>query len=104
MGMMIVKTKKMSTKEVKKKFHDFIDELADDCGPELEEMADSLKEHGDDFIDALSHGGNYRDGSGNYREASSGNGNYRTGRSSGVSSDSGPVSSSRNSSWPSSVA
>ena len=37
MSLMIIKTKKMSAKEVKHKFHEFVDELADDCGPELEE-------------------------------------------------------------------
>lgn len=67
MSLMIIKTKKMSAKEVKHKFHEFVDELADDCGPELEEMAEGLKQHGDEFIDALS---------GNGHEAS-----YRRGRS-----------------------
>ena len=63
---MIIKTKKLSAKEVKKKFHDFVDELADGCGPELEQEAESLKKHGDEFIEQLSGaetgGGQYRGG------------------------------------------
>ena len=64
--MMIIKTKKMSEKDVKKKFHDFIDELTDECGPELEQEAEDLKMHGDEFIEQLSDaeagGGQYRGG------------------------------------------
>lgn len=83
---MIIKTKKLSAKEVKKKFHDFVDELADGCGPELEQEAESLKKHGDEFIEQLSgaegggqssgqYRGGYRDGGGNYRN----DGMYRNG-------------------------
>ena len=50
---MIIKTKKLSPREVKKKLRDFIDEISDDCGPEMEQMAEELKAHGDEFIDAL---------------------------------------------------
>lgn len=92
----IIKTRKLSPREVKKKFRDFVDELSEDCGPEIEEMAEDLKAHGDEFIDMLSgkeesRGGNYRDGSnrndggmyGGYRgdgDNMSGSGNYRRGR------------------------
>ena len=62
---MIIKTRKLSPKEVKKKLHDFIDDISDECGPEIEEMAEELKAHGDEFIDALSGKGNQRGG--NYR-------------------------------------
>lgn len=51
---MIIKTKKMSPREVKKKLRDFIDEISDGCGPEVEQMADELKQYGDQFVDALS--------------------------------------------------
>lgn len=68
MGMMIIKTKKMSTREVKKKLHEFIDAISEDCGPEIEQMAEELKMHGDSFVDALSgEGVQYRDHSGGYR-------------------------------------
>ncbi len=73
---MIIKTKKMSPREVKKKLHDFIDGISEDCGPEIEGMAEELKAHGDEFVDALS--GNYRSsGGGQYRWNGSGSGNYR---------------------------
>ena len=73
---MIIKTKKLSAKEVKKKFHDFVDELADGCGPELEQDAESLKKHGAEFVERLSgesaakyrDGGSYRDGNMGYRD------------------------------------
>lgn len=69
MGMMIIKTKKMSPREVKKKLHEFIDNISEDCGPEIDQMADELKQHGDAFVDALSgYGGegvNYRGNGGN---------------------------------------
>ena len=52
--MMIIKTKKMSPREVKKKLHEFIDNISEDCGPEIDQMADELKQHGDAFVDALS--------------------------------------------------
>lgn len=67
---MIIKTRKLSPREVKKKLRNFIDEISEDCGPEVEEMADELKEHGDAFIDSLSGGSaSYRDGRGPmYRE------------------------------------
>jgi hypothetical protein len=68
MGMMIVKTKKMSAREVKKKLHDFIDGISEDCGPEIEDMAEELKAHGDEFVDALSgERADYRDGGTSYR-------------------------------------
>lgn len=54
---MIIKTRKLSPKEVKKKLRDFIDEISEDCGPEVEQMADELKGYGDQFIDALSGNG-----------------------------------------------
>lgn len=54
MGMMIIKTKKLSPREVKKKLHEFIDNISEDCGPEIDQMADELKQHGDAFVDALS--------------------------------------------------
>lgn len=67
---MIIKTKKMSAREVKKKLHDFIDSISEDCGPEVEEMAEELKAHGDDFVEALNgmmRGADYRDNGMNYR-------------------------------------
>lgn len=64
---MIIKTKKMSAKDVKSKLHEFIDELADDCGPDVERMAEELKAHGDEFIDALSGGAEYRNNGAGYR-------------------------------------
>lgn len=68
MGMMIIKTKKMSAREVKKKLHDFIDGISEDCGPEIEGMAEELKAHGDEFVDALSgERADYRDGGTSYR-------------------------------------
>lgn len=82
MGTMIIKTKKMSAKDVKHKFHEFVDELADDCGPDMEAMAEELKAYGDEFIDVLSgetsfrEGTSYRSGGGSYRNG----GNYRGGR------------------------
>lgn len=51
---MIIKTKKLSPREVKKKLHEFIDNISEDCGPEIDQMADELKKHGDAFVDALS--------------------------------------------------
>ncbi len=84
-NLMIIKTRKLSPKEVKKKLHDFIDEISDDCGPEIEDMAEELKAHGDEFIDALSgkgsqRGGSYRNGGGGYqRTGMNGGGNYRHG-------------------------
>lgn len=53
----IIRTRKLSPREVKKKLRDFIDEISDDCGPELEKMADELKAYGDQFIDAISGNG-----------------------------------------------
>lgn len=79
---MIIKTRKLSPKEVKKKLRDFIDEISDDCGPEIDQMADELKEHGDAFIDAISGiglqrgGGYYRNGGGGMN---GGSGNQRSG-------------------------
>lgn len=68
-NVMIIKTRKLSAREVKKKLRDFIDEISDGCGPEIEQMADELKDYGDQFVDALS--GNYREGgSGSYRSGS----------------------------------
>ena len=83
---MIIKTKKLSPREVKKKLHEFIDSISEDCGPEIEEMADELKAHGDSFVDALTGnratGGSYRDGSnGQYRDGQGMGGQYRHGRS-----------------------
>lgn len=63
---LIIKTRKLSAREVKKKLRDFIDEISEDCGPEVEQMAEELKAHGDEFIDSLSGEGNYR-GYGSYR-------------------------------------
>lgn len=83
-NLMIIKTRKLSPKEVKKKLHDFIDEISDDCGPEIEDMAEELKAHGDEFIDALSGKGNQRGG--NYRNDAGGmnsSGSYRSGMSGG---------------------
>lgn len=86
---MIIKTRKLSPKEVKKKLHDFIDEISDDCGPEIEEMAEELKAHGDEFIDTLSgkgyqRGGNYRNGGEGYqRGGMNSSGSYRSGMSGG---------------------
>ena len=71
---MIIKTKKLSAKEVKKKFHDFVDELADGCGPELEQEAESLKKHGDEFIEQLS--GAEANGGGQFR-GNNGGGQFR---------------------------
>lgn len=81
-NLMIIKTRKLSPKEVKKKLHDFIDEISDDCGPEIEDMAEELKAHGDEFIDALSgkgnqRGGNYRNDGGGYQRGGMNGGNYR---------------------------
>ena len=88
---MIIKTKKLSPREVKKKLHEFIDSISEDCGPEIEEMADELKAHGDSFVDALTgnratgglyRDGQYRDGSnGQYRDGQGMGGQYRHGRS-----------------------
>lgn len=50
----IIKTRRLSPREVKKKLRDFIDEISEDCGPEIEEMAEELKSYGDQFVDALS--------------------------------------------------
>lgn len=82
--MMIIKTKKMSAKDVKKKLHEFIDELAEDCGPDMEQMAEELKEHGDEFIDALSGEGSFRNG-GSYR------GGYRDNNGGGYRDGSGSM-------------
>ena len=86
-NIMIIKTKKLSPREVKKKLRDFIDEISDGCGPEIERMADELKAHGDEFIDALSgqdggsqYRGHYRnDGNGGYGEGDYRNGGYMRG-------------------------
>lgn len=53
----IIKTRKLTPREVKKKLRDFIDEISEDCGPEVEKMADELKNYGDQFVDALSGSG-----------------------------------------------
>ena len=53
---LIIKTRKLSAREVKKKFHDFIDDLAEGCNPEVEQIAEQLKQHGDDFVDAMTGG------------------------------------------------
>ena len=77
---MIIKTRKLSAKEVKKKFREFVDELADDCGPEIEDAAEELKAHGDEFIDMLSGEGQHRNGGGYNREGDGGynrNGGYQ---------------------------
>ena len=86
---MIIKTKKMSPREVKKKLHDFIDEISDGCGPEIEQMAEELKQYGNQFVDALSgysgstsaqfrnNGMGYRNGGG-YSHSSFRNGNGGT--------------------------
>lgn len=50
----IIKTKKLSPREVKKKLRDFIDEISEGCSPEIEKMADELKSYGDEFVEALS--------------------------------------------------
>ena len=79
---MIIKTKKMSPREVKKKLHDFIDGISEDCGPEIEQMADELKAHGDDFVDALSgnaSGASYRRARAWHRSDVGMNGSYRNG-------------------------
>lgn len=68
METMIIKTKKMSPREVKKKLHEFIDDISEDCGPNIDQMADELKKQGDEFIDMLSgnaEGVNYRGNGGN---------------------------------------
>ena len=80
---MIIKTKKLSPRQVKKKLRDFIDEISDDCGPEMEQMAEELKAHGDEFIDALSGQGYNRGGSGYNRN---GGGYMRDGNGSGYGS------------------
>ena len=67
---MIIKTRKLSAREVKKKLRDFIDEISDGCSPEIEQMADELKDYGDQFVDALS--GNSREGGSAYRRDGSG--------------------------------
>lgn len=59
---LIIKTRKLTTREVKKKLRDFIDDISDGCGPEIEQMAEELKQYGDQFVDALS--GNYAKGQG----------------------------------------
>lgn len=75
---LIISRRKLTPREVKKKFRDFVDGIAEECGPEIEELAEDLKTHGDEFIDALSgsgkSGGSYR-GHG-YRGAMGG-GSYR---------------------------
>lgn len=88
MGMMIIKTKKMSAREVKKKLHDFIDGISEDCGPEIEDMAEELKAHGDEFVDALSGGGegaDYRNDGFYARYRDGGNGGVGTGTGDGAS-------------------
>ena len=91
---MIIKTKKLSPREVKKKLRDFVDELSEGCSPEVEQMAEELKAHGDEFVDALigngyQRGGYMRNGDsyrgeaymrngGDYRGMNGGN--YRSGR------------------------
>lgn len=50
----IIRTKKLEPREVKKKLRDFIDEISEGCGPELEQMAEELKHYGDKFVDAIS--------------------------------------------------
>ncbi len=49
------------------------------CGPEIEKMAEDLKAHGDEFIDALSGNGSYRNGGGYHRGGMNGGGSYRNG-------------------------
>lgn len=68
-NVMIIKTRKLSAREVKKKLRDFIDEISDGCGPEIEQMADELKDYGDQFVDAMS-GISREGGSGSYRSGS----------------------------------
>lgn len=76
MGMMIIKTKKMSPRDVKKKLHEFIDNISEDCGPDIEKMADELKQHGDAFIDELSGYGGEGVGYGYHREDNNMAGGY----------------------------
>lgn len=69
---MIIKTKKLSPREVKKKLHDFIDSISEDCGEDVEQMAEELKAHGDEFVDVLSGSGRQRSGyyrGGGYRDS-----------------------------------
>lgn len=75
---MIIKTKKLSPREVKKKLHEFIDNISEDCGPEIDQMADELKQHGDAFIDALSGYGGEGGGYG-YNRTDMGGGGYNRG-------------------------
>ena len=79
----IIKTRKLTPREVKKKLRDFIDEISEDCGPEVEQMAEELKAHGDAFIDELS--GNER-GSQGYNRGNAGGGYMRDGNSGGYGS------------------
>ena len=76
---MIISRRKLTPREVKKKFRDFVDGIAEECGPEIEELAEELKTHGDEFIDALS--GNGKAGGGSYRghgyRGGMGGGSYR---------------------------
>ena len=51
---LIIRTRKLSPREVKKKLHDFIDSISEDCGQEVEQLAEDLKAHGDEFVDVLS--------------------------------------------------
>lgn len=75
---MIIKTKKLSPREVKKKLHEFIDNISEDCGPEIDQMADELKQHGDAFVDALSGYGGEGGGYG-YNRTDMGGGGYNRG-------------------------
>lgn len=81
---MIIKTKKLSPREVKKKLHEFIDNISEDCGPEIDQMADELKQHGDAFVDALSGYGGEGGGYG-YNRTDMGGGGYNRGDMNGGS-------------------
>lgn len=73
----IIRTKKLEPREVKKKLRDFIDEISDGCGPELEQMAEELKHYGDKFVDAISGiapAAQYRNGGGFSHSSFRGNG------------------------------
>ena len=60
----IIRTRKLTAREVKNKLRNFIDELSEGCGKDVEEQAEKLKQHGDDFVDALTGEG---DGGASYR-------------------------------------
>ncbi len=84
----IIRTRKMSAKEVKKKFHEMVDEFTEENeNPEVDQMAEELKKHGDQFIDSLcgkGTGASYR-GNTSFRDGGMGGGMSYRGNGGGTS-------------------